>query len=327
MTMRCLKIVVVVLVTRTTAIFLQREAARPNATQQALGDNKPSELHLEEANLQKERRGDEETWQLGAPRWQIGNAQSFSSHVLPPKCPADVSPDSPYMQEHVLPDPVHTICKYRQPCDRKGSNLERLQSIRGLLGRTKQLMNDIGIPYAIYGGSAIGQHRCGDVLPWDSDCDVVVWMEDAHKIPPGDLDGVNGQYSVVPSHELHGEYTGTSIPFVVADKTTGFYCDVFFMHRLHPNSDWVGLAWPWGEETCPSMSDAYPFNSGIKHCDKIPLKYVLPFVPCVLDGIQHNCFQDQPAYLEDQYGPTWNHANVSTQSGGGTKTSLRQVKN
>lgn len=322
MTMHVFKIVVVLLIAPVSAITLQREAARPNATQPVLGDDKSNQLHLDEAHLKKERRDDEETWRTGI-------AHSFSApagNVVPPKCPADVAEDSPYMQELVLPDEIHTICKYRQPCDRKGSNLERLQSIRGLLARTKQLMNDIDVPYAIYGGSAIGQHRCRDVLPWDSDCDVVVWMEDVHKIASGDLDGVNGKYSVVPSEELHGDYTGTSIPFVVADKTTGFYCDVFFMHRSQSNPHMVGLAWPWGHDTCYSMSNEHPFSSGPKKCDRIPGVFVEPFVPCVLNGIQHTCFQDQAAYLDDQYGYDWESPNISTQPGGGKKTSLRQAK-
>lgn len=240
--------------------------------------------------------------------WKTGKPPTFSElggYHLPPKCPSDHSENSAYFQEMVYPNKVHTICDYRQPCNKKGTNLERLKSIRGLLAATKSLLDGNQVPYALYQGSAIGQHRCGDVLPWDADCDVVVWMEDAHKIPPGDL--------AWPYTVRHNKQN-SAIPFVVADKTTGFYCDIFFMHKVGNN---VGMAWPWSPRTCSvdwAKSTSYPFNHETKHCHYHDADLVTPFVPCYLNGIQHMCFKDQAAYLTEYYGPSvLTVPNVSTE--------------
>jgi len=240
-----------------------------------------------------------------AQTWKLGQPQSLVSRVLPPKCPSEVSEDSPYMQEYVLPNKIHTICKYRQPCDKVGTNLERLQSIRGLLKATKKELNKRGVSYALYGGSAIGQQRCEDVLPWDADCDVVVWMHDVHKIVGGDIDGPNGRHSMMKTDG------NSAIPYVVADKKTGFYCDVFFMD-YDEVSQQVDIAWPWGTYSCPNMDTTWPFNSEPKRCNKFPRDTIHPFKPCVLDGVTHNCLANQPAYLAQEYGGDVTQPNVST---------------
>jgi len=265
---------------------------------------------------EEEDHEDSQAWRSGQPL-----AYSFSNrslphgagYVMPPKCPADVSETSPYMTENVLPNKYHTICNYRQPCDRRGTNLERLQSIRGLLQQTKKLLNGLAVPYAVYGGSAIGQQRCGDVLPWDSDCDVIVWEHDAHKITAGDIDS---KYTV-----LHTQ-GNSAIPFVVADKTTGFYCDIFFM-KQDPELPTANMAWPWGASYCHDMSTQWPFNNELKKCDKFPMDVVSPFVPCFLNGIEHTCFNDQAGFLELKFGSAvLDSPNVTTQPGGGKRSLL-----
>jgi drug/metabolite transporter (DMT)-like permease len=202
---------------------------------------------------------------------------------------------------------VHTICDYRHPCDKQGTNLERLNSIRGLLGRTKTLLDDLQIEYAIYGGSAIGQERCGDVLPWDKDCDVVVWEEDVHKITEGDLDS---QYTV-----MHKSFENYGVPYAVADKKTGFYCDIFFM-KSNAETHHVEFAWPWGRDVCNDMSTSWPFSADIKRCNRYPAHIVAPFAPCTLNGVQHTCMKDQLAYLNLEYGPGVTKPNLAINSVG-----------
>lgn len=265
-----------------------------------LNTSKPAKVAMPAPNgYFKQHTDDAEAWRFGQPQ-SFGNA---SSGVLPPKCPADVSENGPYFQEYVYPDEIHTICDYRHPCNKQGTNLERLNSIRGLLARTKTLLNGLGVEYAIYGGSAIGQQRCGDVLPWDVDCDVVVWEKDVHKISAGDLDH---QYTVI-----HKAYENYGVPFVVADKTTGFYCDIFFM-KYNPDNHHVGFAWPWGEHVCYDMDAGYPHSQELKRCNLYPAEVVFPFVPCVLNGVQHTCMKDQLGYLKHEYGEGVTEPNVTT---------------
>jgi len=235
-----------------------------------------------------------------------------SGSLLPPKCPADVSETSPYMTENVFPNKYYTMCDYRQPCGRRGTNLERVDSIRGLLKQTKKLLNDLQVPYALYGGSAVGQERCGDVLPWDSDCDVVVWEHDVHKISSGNIDS---RYAV--QHKT----INSAVPFVVADRKTGFFCDIFFMKRDPKFDSLVNMAWPWGASDCYDMSTSSPFTGEIKKCDKFPMSVVSPFVPCVLNGIEHTCFKDQAGFLELRMGRSVLHLpDVPTQAGGGKRS-------
>jgi len=236
--------------------------------------------------------------------------------TLPPKCPANVSELSPYMLEEVPPDGVHVVCKYRQPCDRPGTNLERLNSIRGLLKKTKLVLDYLQVPYALAGGSAIGQQRCNDVLPWDSDCDVMVWMHDVYKIKAGDLDS---QYAV-----MHTNYQNHAIPYVLVDKWTGFYCDIFFM-QYDTATNQVGMAWPGGAYECPWMDKQYPFSPDDKRCDVFPMANVHPFVPCYLDGVWQTCFANQKAYLEQQYGPHVHQPNVTTNLAAHSSTKATQL--
>jgi hypothetical protein len=282
-----------------------------NATAQAV--DLPTSVARSSINItvdacKEEDRDDAEAWKSGQPMTLHG-----ADKTLPPKCPADVSETGPYMTEYVLPNKVHTICDYRKPCNRRGTNLERLNSIRGLLKQTKKLLNGASVPYALYGGSAVGQERCRDVLPWDADCDVMVWMDDVHKIDHmvGDIDS---QYALLWTQG------NSAVPYVVADKHTGFYCDIFFMN-YNPYTNQVGMAWPWGASVCPDMETSHPFNPDIKKCDKYPSNLVHPFTPCILDGVEHTCFHDQKGFLQMKWGPTvLDTPNVTTQAGGGRRS-------
>jgi len=222
--------------------------------------------------------------------WRTGEVPRFTeldnSAPLPPKCGVPTGAYAAY--------PAHIKYCHTPPCPVQGSvsNIKRFNSIRGLLAATKKVLDGAGVPYALYQGTAIGQARCQDVIPWDTDCDVAIWAEDAHKIPQGD---VYGPFTVKNVHE------SPSIPFVVADKSTGFYCDIFFMKRT---GNRVGMAWPWSKP-CPFMPQGgFPFSPGLKKCHLHDAALVTPFVPCTLNGIQHKCFRNQAAYLKEYYEPS-----------------------
>lgn len=255
---------------------------------------------------------------------QALHAQSSNkSGAYPPVCPADVSEKSNYFTQTEWPDQTHTVCRMAD-CYTPKPRIERLQSLRGLLKITKKLLNDKKVPYALYSGSAIGQERCRDVLPHDTDCDVAIWQEDAHKISEGDLDS---QYTVMHTREFassphHGGAGPYAIPFVVVDRKTGLYCDIFFM-TTKPSTDRVGIAWPLATDVCPGQEwpAKYPFPDGVKKCNLFPKSAIVPFVPCVLDGVEHQCFADQKTYLKLEYGPDVMTPNVVHAPSAGKKSS------
>lgn len=235
---------------------------------------------------------------LSGPVQNPGTGES-----LPPKCPADESENSPYMVSQDVPDYGHLVKKYYSPV----TNLERINSIRGLLDQTRRHLDQLHVPYALYGGSALGQRRCRDVLPWDADCDVIVWNKDVHKFHQRDFH-LDSRYAMLKGNKF--------IPFTMVDKTTGLYCDVFIMNHDEKTQK-VWSPWPWGNKDCSWTGD--PFWRGQRlmrwdgSCYAFDAAIVTPFAPCVLHGTSHTCFKNQEAYLENFYGTSWMQPNVSTQ--------------
>jgi len=265
-----------------------RQHGTPAKKLEYSSDDNPDMTKLHEEDLQSLEVDHEEDID-DAIAWKTGQPLNLASRtkLLPPKCPSDVSETGPYFQELVAPY-GHVDCDYRQPCSKKGTNLARLNSIRGVLGRIKTLMNGIGVGYVIHAGSAIGQQRCGDVLPWDTDCDIAVWENDIPRIAIRDLDA---QY-VVRQKSLF-------IPRTVVDKRTGFYCDIFPMKN---KGTMVEFPWPWGNRFCKGQ--AVPMRGGgtTPRCWQAPYTMVAPFRPCTLNGVQHTCMKDQLGFLTYMYG-------------------------
>jgi len=271
-------------------------------------DQDVTKLHEEEdiMNLDDEKNEDD----VDAKAWKFGQPLHLASgtKVLPPKCPKDVPESGAYFKALVSPH-HHVDCDYRHPCSKQGTNLERLNSIRGVLGRMKTLLDGLNVQYAIYAGSAIGQERCEDVLPWDSDCDVAVWEHDIPKIVRRDLDS---QYKV--------RYKSAFIPRTLVDKRTGFYCDIFPMKK---KGSTVEFPWPYANSMCPGQAAQFhastryksylekKYKASVNKCYKAPYHTVAPFVPCTLNGVQHTCMKDQLAFLKSRYGNGVLYPNVS----------------
>jgi len=271
--------------------LVRRQPRIPQMHDRSEEEAKPH--YVVESAQAEEETSDAESWRFGVPH-------VFASGVgsLPPKCAADASDQDPYWNEMVNVVADHIECKYRKPCDKKTSNLDRLNSIRGVLGKAKTLLDGLNIEYSIYAGSAIGQERCGDVLPWDADCDIVVWERDVEKISTGDLD-----------HQYTVKQKSTFIPRAVEDKATGFYCDVFAMRHNSVTNE-VEMPWPWGVSRC---KDAYAYaGEQIHKCWRVPYDIVAPFVPCTLNGVQQTCMHNQLAFLQYMYGSGVGSPNVAT---------------
>jgi len=236
-------------------------------------------------------------WRTGKPPHFVGQA------TLPPKCPQDVPADAPYWSEKHYPDRSHCVCEYAGGCHKMFTNRERFESIQRALAMTKQTLDAQGIGYVLYGGSAIGQYRCGNVLPWDADCDVLVKMSDVPKLRQS-LGELGNNFILKTKSSV--------IPFAFTDKATGLYCDVFTMD-FEEYRDTVAVAWPWAMDgPCPQFPE-WSHQPGVTmKCERYPLSSVTPYAPCVMNGLTHTCANDQATYLSSKYGAGWNSPNVST---------------
>lgn len=223
-----------------------------------------------------------------------------TGHALPPKCPGDQT--GPFWQsgDKWFQDRSHAVCEYSDGCQRQFSSLERVDSIRRALVATRDLLKGSGIPYMLWGGSMLGQARCGDVLPWDNDCDVGIKMSDVSRLTAGPLP--NGFVLMKKS---------VVIPFAVVDTKSGFYCDVFQMDFV-PKENGAYVAWPWGHHTCPQFPRPEDKPYTPVGCMKLPLDGVLPFRSCIMSGVEQSCPADMPKVLTVNFGPEWKAPDIET---------------
>lgn len=287
-----------------SSLALQRNSAQPLVSAPPLESGGTRSVRHVEANVTQvwnspngdisEDSADQDAWR--APE----SAHFVSQSTLPPRCPRDVPENAPYWSEKHWRDRTHTVCEYVDDCNSMVSNRERHDSIRNALAVTKQTLDGASVPYVLYGGSAIGQYRCEDVLPWDADCDVLIKKADISKLKAGPL-----------SNGFVLREKSTTIPFVVVDTSTGFYCDIFQMD-FEESRGTVAVAWPWGAAPCPQFPDRSLGEP--MRCERYPLEAVSPYVPCVLNGVTHKCAHDQATYLATKYGDSWNNPNVSTRA-------------
>jgi hypothetical protein len=156
-------------------------------------------------------------------------------------CCHHLSDDDPYWQEtekYHITYPGYIKCQYSDGCNRKVTNGMRVKSIRRALKGTKQLLTKLNVQNLLYGGAALGQYRCGDVIPWDVDCDILVSQADVELIHKKVFnkemdfnDWEEGETSVdlaslgAPGIRLIKK--NPCSPFEIVDTQDGFFCDVF----------------------------------------------------------------------------------------------------
>lgn len=235
----------------------------------------------------------------------------------PTYCPHHIPVDAPYWQEteqYHQTNPGYIKCQYSDDCRRPTTNADRVNSIRRALAGTKALFNTLEVEHVLYGGSLIGQHRCGDVLPWDVDCDVLVSSKSIQRIYAEvygkTLDFRSFQRGETTADLANFGAPGIALatksgctPFEVVDTHNGFFCDVFV-------SDWVdsALYTPWweGPRNCDGV---FPECPGGHTCYAYPSDVVDPVVSCGVAGSYMSCPARTPSFLEITYGPSFNVPN------------------
>lgn len=231
---------------------------------------------------------------------RVGSGRPACAHHLPV--------NSPYWnQQESYGISRNDVCKYKG-CPGL-TNAKRVASLRSLLKATNTLMTRFKAEYFIYAGTAVGQQRCGDVLPWDKDNDVLVRRHDLLRIHQlifgrswastrGKGPGGYNTYSPdlrpwgAPGFKLV-RYT-ECILFKLVDSKTGFATDIF---PLDENKKGIVLTpWPGGPHHCSSW---VPCSTG---CYGWKRSTVFPVRTCVMSGIRMKCARDQARFLVAKYG-------------------------
>lgn len=237
-------------------------------------------------------------------------------------CCHQLAYDDPYWQEtenyHVT-YPGYIKCEYSDSCTRKVTNSMRVKSIRRALKGAQQAFSNMNVQSLLYGGSAMGQYRCKDVIPWDVDCDIMISQADVavihRKVFKKELDynqWVTGETSVDLAHfgapGIRLVKKNPCSPFEIVDTQEGFFCDVF-------TSNWYSsqLFTPWwsGPYSCPQLFEGCDQGAAGQRCFRFEAHTMRPTASCMMAGISQHCPPDMPTYLQALYGDGWHTPNQS----------------
>lgn len=235
-------------------------------------------------------------------------------------CCHHLTDNDPYWQEtekYHLTHPGYIKCDYSDGCTRKVTNSMRVKSIRRALSGARQIFSNLKVQSLLYGGSAIGQYRCGDVIPWDVDCDVLVSQADIEviheKVFNEKIDFSKWEEGETSVDLAHFGAPGIRLikknpcaPFEIVDTQDGFFCDVF-------SSNWYAseLYTPWWNApySCPGLFADCDKAGGGQRCFKFDAHTVRPAVNCNMAGVGQSCVPDMPTYLRAIYGNSWHTPN------------------
>merc|ERR1719161_1841409 len=187
------------------------------------------------------------------------------------------------------------------------TNADRVDALRKLLRGTKSFLGKLGIDYMLYGGSAIGQYRCGDVLPWDGDNDVLVPRKDLLKMheviygrPWADLRTEENKNSELGYSEFSQDLGKWGAPgfklmkksnciiYELVDVNSGFITDMFPIDY----DGGAGLVpWPGTSTYCHTWSKCA--NTCYQYWDQ----WYWPIEDCKMSGLSMRCAKDRAALL------------------------------
>merc|ERR1719160_709316 len=248
-------------------------------------------------------------------------------------CPHHIPANSPYWQQtepYHETHPGYVKCEFSDGCKRRITNGERVTSIRNALHGTTSLLRHLGIDYMLNAGSAIGQWRCGDVIPWDLDCDVLVSRANIERIHRFVYKSELNWYTIGQEQGMNsGDLSGFGAPGMVLSKKTactplevvdtrhGFFCDIF---PFEWRKSTVETPWWKGTSTCPgsfpacAMAQGQPAGAGSK-CYISPTDMVAPIKSCKMAGEWHRCPAKIYPFLVSRYGPGINKPNRTVFTG------------
>lgn len=184
---------------------------------------------------------------------------------------------------------------------------DRVRSIEATLRATKDILNSLGPheeiwkQWAIDSGTLIGSIRCGNILPWDVDGDIVV----ASSL----MSALNKNMGVFHNRFLltrkkSGSIMDNGIPFVVVDLQTGFYIDIFRLDNVGNQPDrykhsFVKRQDPHAATVTNWLGSADFNNSGNSQGRDIA------GMTCMIGDDEYPCPGNLQAVLETLYGKRW----------------------
>jgi drug/metabolite transporter (DMT)-like permease len=249
------------------------------------------------------------------------SAPSNATQVLPPACPAFVPKDDPYwsQEEPYWVEDVdgvmrpYAVCMYSKNCTQNFTNIQRVSSLRAVIHATHQLLQKNKASYMLYGGTAIGAHRCEDVLPWDVDTDITVNQDDFGGLvrlldnakprlhDEKQYQGHTGRWIDLAEHGVPGftlmEKFPGCLPLIVVDQQTGFFTDMFPM-KAHAET--IYTPWVRGRVSCNSWEFS---GCNWNLCDTWATANTLPTTGCQIHKTPKvSCAHDTAAFLQEYYG-------------------------
>lgn len=261
----------------------------------------------------------------------ISDHQSTSISI--PKCLSNISDNDPYWSTSEVLQTDHSICEYSDECSRSFTVRQRVSSVRGLLRAAAAFFQKYNVTYTVYGGSGIGAWRCGDVLPWDDDADVLVQDADMPKLfgllsetpqrfesrrrgGPNEkklkirsLDmadvGFEGfllaQKNGIPIGKDQFDTANIVEPLAIVDRSTGFFLDIFPAKAMPDGgvySPWgCGLAGQQPCVACKSSDIFYGLGMDSGTCYNFTQAYLWPPKPCKIDNFMVMCPNDNFKHL------------------------------
>lgn len=255
----------------------------------------------------------------------ILNASNFKVKLGRPSCAADLPDDNPYWGGQDRYSMGHHKCQHSGKPEAQGiasargdcpyiSNRARVDALRKLLTVTHMLMENLKVDYMLYGGSAIGQYRCKDVLPWDGDNDILVPRKDIFRMHQeiygrpwrdlmknetehGELGWGYSEYSNDLSRwGLPSGYKlmkkSNCVIYQIVDVNSGFSTDIFPV-------DYQGgrglVPWPGTTSYCNTWTKCASV------CYSYPDASYWPPVDCEMSGITMKCAKDRADFLVRTY--------------------------
>ena len=138
----------------------------------------------------------------------------------------------------------HSDKKFFKP-ENLPNQAARVESLKAVIRATVAAFAALKIPAFLESGTLLGYLRDNDVIPWDKDADLAIYLPDCLKIFPDG--GRNGSFktrlqAALPSrfHVTHMLCSKSNGPISgrVVDKETGFFSDVFTYEDI-PNTESV----------------------------------------------------------------------------------------
>jgi len=232
-------------------------------------------------------------------------AKTTNKKTEPPNCIHEAK-ESEYFREAVTLGGDHVDCAFGGLCGKTIRNDERIDYIRNVMSTTKKMLSDAGLmDWSLDMGTLLGAQRCGDMLPWDEDCDIFVSEEGIKTLFNKFFSTYNYTYPLRRiSAKLDDRYVlvvkGHCIPLEVVDSHSGFYCDLFMNTKV---SGRIERQWPYA----PAQKDislTKPYYCSEKGF-VWSLSTLYPTKICDFAGEKYRCVNNPDSYLTTVYGKNW----------------------